>query len=899
MRKVDTIAAGSNSRADAIDRARLHSPFLREAMNARADLLETFDGQGARAAIAAALESTDPDVAVELRRRRQGLALAVALGDLAGELDLEQVTRALSDFADYAIDRAVKAAILERVPDAEPEGLAVIALGKLGSHELNYSSDVDLLLLFDPDRLPRRGRDDAGEAAVRVGRRVVELLQARTAHGYAARVDLRLRPSPEATPIALSLNAAISYYESSALAWERAAFIRSRACAGDIALGERFLDAISPFVWRRSLDFGAIDEIRQISLRIRDHYEQVQAFGPGFDLKRGRGGIREAEFFTQVQQLIHGGREPQLRTPATLDAVAALQAADHMDAQTASEIAQGYRLFRTVEHRVQMIADQQTHRLPRDAEAMDEVARLHGLDDGAALLGLLEPHVTAVGARFDRLVTETGDRLSSDPDVLKRELAELGFADVEQPAARIAEWRWGRARALRSAAAQSAFEAMLPGLMRAIASGPHPEQALNRFADVIGRMSSGVNLFRLLEARPALARELVAILSHAPLLADQLAARPDLLDGLIDQSSFELPRSAESVAERLRAAMAGEPYDRALDKARRVVNERRFALGVQLIAAAGDALEVAAGYSDVAEGTLVALADAAEAEFREAHGAIPGGELLMLGLGRLAGRSLTPVSDLDIIYIFDAPQGAMSDGRRSLSATDYYNRLANRVTSALSVPTAAGRLYDIDTRLRPQGAKGMLAVSLQGFVDYQRSEAWTWEHMALCRSRAVRGSAEGRARLEEKLHAILRAPHDAQKVRADAVRMREEVRRHKPPFGPLDIKLGRGGLVDLEFTIHTLQLIHGAGLHPHLEQAIAELSGAGLLESALQADLCLLARMLVVLRLVSPGGEEPPLESHELIAFMCGHDNWDALLAAHLEARQRVDAAWRTVRDGQ
>jgi glutamate-ammonia-ligase adenylyltransferase len=896
---VDTADAGKTARSAALERARDHSPFLREALIARPDIGDIFINQGAPRAIEKALFATGDDVSVELRKQRQGLALAVALGDLAGELSLEQVTAALSDFADSAIDRAVKAAILERVPAAEPEGFAVIALGKLGSHELNYSSDVDLLLLFDPERLPRRGRDDPGEAAVRVGRRMVELLQARTAHGYAARVDLRLRPSPEATPIALSLNAAISYYESSALAWERAAFIRSRACAGDIELGQRFLDAISPFVWRRSLDFGAIEEIRQISLRIRDHYEQVQAFGPGFDLKRGRGGIREAEFFTQVQQLIHGGREPGLRVPATLDAVTALRAADHMDEDTAREIREGYRLFRTIEHRVQMIADQQTHRLPRDPQALDEVARLHGINDGAALLAVLEPHVTAVGARFDRLVTETGDRLSSDPDVLRRELTGMGFADVEQPLARIAEWRWGRARALRSAAAQSAFEAMLPGLMREIAAGPHPEQALNRFADVVERLSSGVNLFRLLEARPALARELVAILSHAPLLADQLAARPDLLDGLIDQSSFELPASANAVAERLRLAMAGEPYDRALDKARRVVNERRFALGVQLIAGGGDALEVAAGYSDVAEGTLIALADAAEAEFRESHGVIPGGELLMLGLGRLAGRSLTPVSDLDIIYIFDAPQGAMSDGPRSLSATDYYNRLANRVTSALSVPTAAGRLYDIDTRLRPQGAKGMLAVSLQGFADYQRSEAWTWEHMALCRSRAVRGSSEGRARLEESLHAILRNPHDPEKVRADAGKMREEMRRHKPPFGRLDIKLGRGGLVDLEFTIHTLQLMHGVGLHPELEQAIAELAAAGLLDGELQADLCLLARMLVVLRLVSPAGEEPPVQSHQLIASMCGHDNWDALLAAHLDARQRVDAASRKVRGGE
>ncbi|QIK79248.1 bifunctional [glutamate--ammonia ligase]-adenylyl-L-tyrosine phosphorylase/[glutamate--ammonia-ligase] adenylyltransferase [Sphingomonas piscis] len=889
-------------RANAVERARSFSPFLRAAAESRPEIVSAFVERGSEQAISLALQVADEAVDIRLRRQRLGLALAVALGDLSAELSLEQVTAALSDFADTAIDQAITAALLERAPDAPPAGFAAIALGKLGSSELNYSSDVDLLFLFDPETLPRHPRhprQEAGEVAVRIGRRVIELLQARTAHGYAARVDLRLRPSPEATPIALPVNAAISYYESSALAWERAAFIRARAAAGDKLLGQMFLDAILPFVWRRSLDFGAIEEIRQVSVRIRDHYEQVQAFGPGYDLKRGRGGIREAEFFTQVQQLIHGGREPALRVPATLDALTALTDSGHMDADTAAAIGDAYRLLRTVEHRAQMIADQQTHRLPLDRDALDQIARLDGSPDGEALLDRLKPHVGAVGRLFDGLVSETGDRLSMDPQILQDELTAMGFAQVEQPAARIAEWRAGKARALRSAAAQSAFEAMLPTLMRAIASGPDPDHALNRFADIVERLSSGVNLFRLLEARPGLARDLALILSHAPILADQLARRPDLLDGLIDQSSYELPASAESVAERLRDAMAGQPYDQALDKARRLVNERRFALGVQLIAGRGDALEVAKGYSDVAEGTIVALADIAEAEFADSHGRIEGGELLLLALGRLAGQSLTHVSDLDIVYIFDAPPGAVSNGRRSLSATDYYNRLANRITAALSVPTAAGPLYDIDTRLRPQGVKGMLAVSLDGFVDYQRSEAWTWEHMALCRARPVRGTQEGKARLRRAIDAILTTPHDPAKVRADSAQMRLEMARHKPATGPLDIKLGPGGLVDLEFAIHTLQLISGAGLDPRLERAIAGLAGAGLMDAQMEADLCLLARLLVVLRLVAPSGGDPPPQSRELIARQCGYDSWDSLLEAHGEARQRIAELWLKVRDGK
>jgi glutamate-ammonia-ligase adenylyltransferase len=286
-------------RDGALKRAEAHSPFLREALKIHPQIGSVFLQDGAAAAAALTLEMSGETLEVELRRRRHALALAVALGDLSGEFALEQVTRLLSDFADSAIDAGIAAAIGERTPDAVPQGFAVIAMGKLGSHELNYSSDVDLLLLFDPETLPKRGRDDAGEAAVRIGRRLIELLQRRTEDGYVQRVDLRLRPSPEVTPIALPVHAAISHYESSALPWERAAFIRARAAAGDKALGQRFLDAIQPFVWRRSLDFGVIEEVRQISARIRDHYAQGSEIGPGFDLKRGRGGIREVEFFTR------------------------------------------------------------------------------------------------------------------------------------------------------------------------------------------------------------------------------------------------------------------------------------------------------------------------------------------------------------------------------------------------------------------------------------------------------------------------------------------------------------------------------------------------------------------------------------------------------------------------
>lgn len=888
-----------NDRSGALERAEANAPFLRAAAAAFPEIVQTFLNAGSDAAVAKALALGGETVAERIRRQRHGLALATALADLSAEKPLEWVTATLSDFADAAMDAALKAAMLERLPDEEPRGLAILALGKLGSRELNYSSDVDLILLFDPDTLPRRPRDEPGEAAVRYGRRFIELMQQRTHDGYVARVDMRLRPSPEVTPIVLPADAAISYYESSALPWERAAFIRARAAAGDLALGRSFLAEIGPFIWRRALDFGAIQEIRDISLRIRDHYAQGQAFGPGFDLKRGRGGIREAEFFTQVQQLVHGGREPELRAPATVDALKVLAEAGRLEADVALAIADGYRALRTAEHRVQMIDDRQEHRLPTDPAALMAIAQLSGNATVEGFLAGLAPHVEAIGKQFDGLVSEREERLSNDPDILRSELAAMGFAEVEEAFRRVGDWRSGRARSLRSPPARAAFEAMLPTLMRAVASGPEPIRALNRFGDIIDKLSSGVNLYRLLGARPRLADLVALILAHAEPLAEQLGRRPTLLDGLIDESSFAPPPDAPALAERFREITKGEPFDIALDRLRRMVGERRFALGVQLLAAHRDPIVIAEGYSDLAEATIVALAELVGTEFARTYGIVPGGELVVLGLGRLGGRALTHASDLDLIYLFDAPPGAQSNGAKPLPATDYYNRLASRIGAALGTPTAAGPLYDVDTRLRPQGAQGMLAVSLAAFEDYQRREAWTWEHMALCRARPLTGSDEAREKVRELICSILETPNDPEKIRVDAASMREEMARHKQPAGPLDIKLGEGGLVDLEFAVHTLQLTTHIGQDPRLEVALAALVEQGLIDEGADPDLRLLSRMLVVLRLVGSKGMEPAEQSQQLVATLCGFEDWPSLLAAVAEARQRIAARWAAVKGSE
>ncbi|USU13317.1 bifunctional [glutamine synthetase] adenylyltransferase/[glutamine synthetase]-adenylyl-L-tyrosine phosphorylase [Sphingomonadaceae bacterium OTU29THOMA1] len=873
---------------DALSRARQHAPFLALLIDREPELAARL----ADGVIDLEWSTARPDMPIgrQLRLDRRALALSVAIGDLSGTFDLTAVTHALTDFADRSLDRAIRAAIEERTPGAEPCGFAAIALGKQGSRELNYSSDIDPILIFDPATLPRRAREEPEEAAVRIAKRVVELLQARDGDGYVLRVDLRLRPSPEVTPIALPVGGAIGYYESQALTWERAAFIRARVAAGDMALGAYFLDAIRPFVWRRGLDFGAIGEIRDLSRRIRDHYASGQAFGPGFDLKRGRGGIREAEFFAQIHQLIHGGRDPALRLPATRDALAALAAAGWIDDEQAGALTESYTVLRTIEHRVQMIDDRQTHVLPSGA-ALDHVAKLHGLDAGGELIALLRRPVETAGRIYDALDDGRSAAFPHEAQALASRLADIGFNDGEAAAGRIAVWRAGRYPALRSAAARDALEAVLPVLMPALVAAPDPAAALLRLDMLLERLSSAINILRLLEARPGLAALLATILSHAPPLADALATRPELIDWLIDSSAFEPLDSVDRLAAEMRTGEARD-YQALLDHVRRVIGEKRFALGSQVVAAVADPLDAASGYARLAEAAIEVLAQATVAAFEQVHGSVPDSELIILAYGRLGGGALTHASDLDLVYLFTGDFSRESDGGKPLGATLYYNRLAQRVSAALSVPTAAGPLYAVDTRLRPSGTQGPLVVSLESFARYQREEAWTWEHMALTRARPVFGSPAARVAASAVIAEVLQGARPSRDLVAEAADMRAEMARHKPPQGPLDAKLLPGGLVDLEFTVHLAQLQHRAGFDPHLGKAIDALVRRDLLPANLVDANALLTRLLVTLRLVAPDAAEPPPATRALIARALQRDDWDAVLAGFAATRHDVETAW-------
>lgn len=884
---------------DAIERARKHSPFLSNALDRHpelTDLLAAGEGDQALAFARAAGADTE-DVGVVLRRQRIALALALGIGDLAGVFPVAMVTAKLSAFADRALDAAIEDAIRRRVPDAQPAGFIALALGKHGAGELNYSSDIDPILLYDPAKLPRRDRDDPGEAAQRAARTIVETMSRVTEEGYVFRVDLRLRPASEVSPLAIPVNGALTHYESSALAWERAAFIRARACAGDIAAGEDFLAAIRPFVWRKSLDFGAIDEIARLTAQIRSNHDGPGTVGPGFDLKKGRGGIREIEFYAQTHQLIHGGRNPALRlrgTRATLDALADAGLIARDDAILLGE---SYERLRTFEHRLQMVMDQQTHSLPENPQSLDSVAQLHGLPDGAALVREIAEITEAVGQRYDILIMDnpapgTTISLPSGRDEMEKSLDAMGFDNPDDAAKRISAWQSGNLRALRSDAARAAFKDIQPQLLAALGEAPEPERALLRWEKLLANLPSAINLFRLLEARPALLDLLARILSLAPPLADELARRADLLDPLIDTSAFDLPGDVEELIADFSRKETGDDYERLLNRVRRQVGERRFALGVQLIESARDPIEIGAALSRVAEAAIVVLTNAAITEFGKVHGDVPGSELAILGLGRMGGGVLTHASDLDLVFLFTGDHSAESDGERPLGATRYYNRLCQRVIAALSVPTAEGALYEVDTRLRPSGAQGPPAASTDSFARYQREQAWTWEHMALTRARPLYGSSDARAELDAIIAEILNAPRDTDKLRSDVLEMRATMLEHKPPNGPLDVKLARGGLVDLEFLVHFLQLRDGVGLSANLGEAVRALVGAGQLPEPVAAAHDALTRFLVAARLLAPDSQTPPAGACDALAKSCGYGDWDAVLSGLFDARANIARSW-------
>ncbi|WP_298306848.1 bifunctional [glutamate--ammonia ligase]-adenylyl-L-tyrosine phosphorylase/[glutamate--ammonia-ligase] adenylyltransferase [uncultured Erythrobacter sp.] len=886
----------------ALERARAHAPFLARSLDRQPALEELLaSGKGEDALAWSRARGNHENAGIGLRRHRLGLATALAITDLARAFPLSRVLVELSSFADFALDKAIRTVIAERTGEDRCDGMIGLALGKQGASELNYSSDIDPILLYDPETLPRRSRDEPGEVAQRYARAIVKLLSENTVEGYVQRVDLRLRPASEISPLAVPLASAITHYQGQALAWERAAFIRARAAAGDIASGEAFLTEIAPFVWRQKLDFGAVEEIRELTLRIRADYLGPERPGPAYDVKRGRGGIREIEFFAQTHQLIHGGRDPSLRVRGTRDALDALAAAGRIESSHANILGEGYDRLRVIEHRLQMVEDRQTHILP-DGEKLDQVAWLDGLGSGADLIEELAQLTTQTGAIYDELIGQDPEPAppAPQPDERARALAQMGFAEPETLAERIEGWRDGRYASIRSPQALEAFDRLLPLFLEAVAKSDDPPRAISRFQCIIERTQSAITLFRLLRAEPTLLERLVSALTLSSILADTLAQRPETIDVLLEREPIDFSDTYARTLQQIHDGAEREDYEAKLDCIRQVITEARFTLAISLLEAEHKPSRIAAALSQIAEAAITAAIEGAQAEFARAHGYLADSELIVVGLGRLGGGALSPASDLDMIYLFSGDFSAESDGARPLGATLYYNRLATRVSAALSVPTAQGALYDVDTRLRPQGKQGPLAVSIEAFAKYQCESAWTWEHMALNRARVLAGSDVARAKVDEVIADTQCKTRDPAKLKADVLKMRSDMAEHKHPKGELDVKLLRGGLVDVEFLIHFLQLRHAASrasdhpamLSPDFASAIPAMIDLDLLERELWPAYDLMTDVLVAGRLLAPEGKEPPPAAAKALARACRRTSYAELLANVASARRCVGRCW-------
>jgi glutamate-ammonia-ligase adenylyltransferase len=771
-----------------------------------------------------------------LRQHRQRLMLSLAHAEFTDALPLLEQTAALSRFACLATENALEASLIEAQqagrlhfttppPYAPHAGVVVIGMGKLGADELNFSSDIDLIVFYDDARL--RSYLTKGEAqamAVRLVRRITEILSAHTADGYVFRTDLRLRPDPSSTPLAVSLAAAETYYSSIAATWERAAMIKARVIAGDSVAGAEFTRLIQSFVWRRSLDFAALDEIHAIKTQINPQRTFTPA-APGLNIKTGLGGIREVEFFVQTQQLIWGGRDKRLRGRSTLEALDALVETGRLFSVTASKLWEAYVFLRKVEHRIQLLHDEQTHRLPLIPEDLEQVAQSFGYPDTAHFLNILDTHRRHVADAYSALFENTDAKPKADltqftaeiGDGMLQTLTSMGFNDPKVVAACLHRWHNRGYRVLMTPRAQQLLLEITPLVLEACAASGAPDAGVLAFDQFISRLSAGVQLFALLKSNPAVLSTLVAIMTSAPPLAEILLAQPHLVDTLLMRAADEALPPPESLTDDLTATLAQR--DGREEKLRALSLWQRdwlFYLMIRVFQQAPEATSIGVWLTALAEACVRAVLEIVRADFAAVHGHVPGGGFAVLGFGKLGSNALAIGSDLDLVFVYDAPDGASSDGGKPLAAPVYYNRLAQRVLSALTLPAdkSSQPLYEVDTRLRPDGEAGAVASSLKAFETYYRTgSAQTWEFLALTCARPVAGNTVLYEQLQGIIVALLALPRDGAGLKTDAKSMHDRRAAAHPPKNAWDVKNIPGGMVTLEFIAQTRQLLRGKHYH--------------------------------------------------------------------------------------
>lgn len=842
-----------------------HSPFLsaiaRRTPDMAADILAgspdaTFDALIEAMCAPRPEGEKTPDLMTFLREKKAAVALLTAVADISGQWTLEQVTLALSQFADTALELGLAHLLHARMStgelawpngNAEPvspslsanSGYFILGMGKLGAFELNYSSDIDLIALYDPARVTYAGNSTPKQCFIKITQELMQIMEARTMHGYVFRTDLRLRPDPGATPVALSVDAAINYYHSMAVNWERSAMIKARVVAGDRQAGADYLETMSRWVWRKNMDFAALNDIAAIKNQINRHYSQKQGSFRGFNVKLGHGGIREIEFYAQINQLLFAGRHPALKLRGTLDALDTLAMEQIIPGKIHKALLNGYRYLRTLEHRIQMINDEQTHTVPEDDTSLARLISFMGYETEEEFKTEVASVTNEISAIYDDLLPEEeGPTKSgfSERD-LTATLTAMGFEDADGATALIEGWRRGRHRALRTERAKHLLELILPGLLDAFAKTHNASSALNRFDRFISQLPAGVQLFSLLQSNPSLFQLLARVMGLAPALAETLAKKPELWDAVLEPDFYAPIESESDLSEKLQELLASAAdYQDILDIVRRFVAEHRFRIGVQLLESLSSVEESGEAQTRLADVTLKVLASHVEQEFSRKHGTFKDGGISIVAMGKYGGRELTHTSDLDVVFLYHVPDmESLSDGKKPLVPSQYFSRLGQHIITAITALTPEGRLYEVDTRLRPSGSQGPLVVTLKTFTDYYTSAAWTWEHMALTRARIVVAPDAHRRKLGDTIRTVLTAPRDHHELLHAVADMRTKLYAEFGSENPWAIKHVRGGLVDMEFICQYLMLREGSKrpdiFHPRLLESISRLEKADALEA--------------------------------------------------------------------
>ncbi|MDF1685455.1 MAG: bifunctional [glutamine synthetase] adenylyltransferase/[glutamine synthetase]-adenylyl-L-tyrosine phosphorylase [Parvibaculaceae bacterium] len=864
-----------------------NSPYLTRLLLARPEMLLPLSRQPVGEAMEGLLTSmwdhglaanNEAELMKVLRQAKAEAAFLIALADISEAWGVIQVTETLSHFADTALSvsvewllrQAYKAGRIDHkgLPDAfdgEMEnqnrrrvlsplsGLVVLGMGKYGAFELNYSSDIDIVVFYDPDKLPLVDGLYPSDFFVKLTKSLARIMQDRTQDGYVFRTDLRLRPDPGGTAVAVSLPAAAVYYESRGQNWERAAFIKARPVAGDIVVGNEFLKDLAPFIWRKNLDFASIEDVHSMKRQIHAVGGHSKIAVSGHNIKLGRGGIREIEFFVQTQQLIAGGRDEELRGAQTLVMLDMLAGKGWIEDDTARELKHAYKFLRRLEHRLQMIEDAQTHSIPATPEGLAHIACFSGegsVDSFSASviaqLSCVQSHYANLFETAPPLAEESGNLVftgaDDDPSTLET-LAELGFKQTKSMSTTIRSWHTGRFAATRNPRSRERLTVLMPQLLRCLGRTSDPDAAFARFHDFLVGLPAGVQLFSLIYSNPWLLDLLADICGTAPQLALYLSKNSNVLDAVIAPDFFETLAEPIVLREEVDAQLAGvDDYETALDKMRIWAREQRFKLGTRILMGSADAEEAGPAYAHLASEIIQGLKPIAEREVMKRHGRLAASYSAVLAMGKLGSEEMSAESDLDLIVIYDQEDpDVQSDGEKPVEGAQYFAKTSQRLINALTAPTGEGSLYEVDMRLRPTGNAGPIATRLESFVAYQRTKAWTWEHMALTRARVVCGASDLQLKIEAAIKDILTQQRDGEMLSADVRHMRDRIAREHSSKNPWDLKYVRGGLLDIEFITQYLQLRYAHDnpgiLKRHTRSALQEAGRSGVITSVESDDL--------------------------------------------------------------